>query len=101
MFIWVAAIASNIMAFFAAMLAKKAAVGSAAVGGGIALMLSLSAAINILLSGIVRVLPEPLQLGAMMVPDNAGLCLAAIMSALGSRWAYNFAQKSIDRISAA
>lgn len=98
MFIWIAALASNVIAWFATVFTKKAALGTAAVSGGVALMLSLSAAINLLLAGMVQQAPPIIQAGAQMLPWNAGLCVSAVMTALGYKWAYNFAQKSIDRV---
>ena len=98
MFVWIAALASNVIAWWATVMTKKAAVGTAAVGGGVALMLSLSAAINLLLGGIVAQLPAWAQAGASMLPSNAGLCLSAVLTARGYRWAYDFAQRSIDRV---
>lgn len=87
---WLAPLFASLAAFFGQWMAKKTMIVTSFVAGSLALTTAFVVAVKALLAGIVAQLPSWAVGVGYFVPDNAALCLSAVLTAKIARWIYDY-----------
>lgn len=94
---WIGSLVTSIASFFAQWLSKRVAMVAAAVVAISAFTITMIASIQALYAGIAYAAPSWLVIGwGWLVPDNADNCMAAYITAITVRWAYDWNTRVIQ-----
>ena len=84
------------LGFFGAIASYRMALGAAALASFLVITTTFIFAVKALVNGISYTMPQWLEAGRFMVPENLALCFGVMFSAKIARWVYDFGYRQIN-----